>query len=483
MNNTKVAIYVRVSTQEQATEGYSIGEQTERLKKFAEAHDWNIVNVYTDAGYSGATMDRPALNDMLADIHSGRIDKVLVYKLDRLSRSQKDTLKLIEDEFLKYSTDFESMTEKLDTTTAHGKAMIGILAAFAQLEREMITERMMLGLVARIKEGKWKGGANPPFGYSYDKASGTLLINDYEAMIIREIFTQYLAGDPLHKISRSLVEKGHCLRNGRMDIRNLRYILQNKVYIGFIRHNKEWLKGLHQPIISEETFRRTQEKYAQERKRYMEGRTTPRTNISTTHFGGLIHCAWCGALYSKNRTGTKKYGEHWKYTCYSRSKKVDSMIKDPACKNKSFDIAEFDNMIFNEIKKLAIDPDYITRLQKGSVQEDINLKITAITQKIKTITAQLSRMMDLYSLGTFSLAELDAKTKPVIDQRNSLQKELQALQNASNQTPQEEVIKIASSFAEALENGTFEDRRTIIEALIDKIIIDGDNVTIHWNFT
>ena len=112
----KVACYIRVSTAEQAKEGYSVGEQTERLKKYADAMNWDIFKVYTDGGFSGANMDRPALQNMIKDINAGFIDKVLVYKLDRLSRSQKDTLYLIEDVFLSHGCDFVSMNENFDTS-------------------------------------------------------------------------------------------------------------------------------------------------------------------------------------------------------------------------------------------------------------------------------------------------------------------------------------------------------------------------------
>ena len=209
----RVAIYVRVSTKEQAMEGYSVGEQTERLTKFCEAHDWMIVKIYTDAGHSGADTDRPALQEMLQDIRDRKIDKVLVYKLDRLSRSQKDTLKLIEDEFLEHNTDFESMTEKLDTSTPHGRAMIGILAAFAQLEREMITERMSMGMEARMKEGKWRGGAQIPFGYDYDLEKEKLTVNEYEAAIVKDLFKEYTEGTPLHSIAQELRDTGRTLRS------------------------------------------------------------------------------------------------------------------------------------------------------------------------------------------------------------------------------------------------------------------------------
>lgn len=130
----KVGIYIRVSTQEQANEGYSIQAQKERLISYCKAKDWHIVDIYTDGGYSGSNLDRPGIQKLIADIE--KIDMVLVYKLDRLSRSQKDTLYLIEDIFLKNNVDFVSMNESFDTSTPFGRAMIGILSVFAQLERE-----------------------------------------------------------------------------------------------------------------------------------------------------------------------------------------------------------------------------------------------------------------------------------------------------------------------------------------------------------
>ena len=139
-----VALYIRVSTQEQAKEGYSIGEQTERLEKYAQAHGWTVFKKYTDPGYSGANMQRPALKQLIQDAKSHKFEKVIVYKLDRLSRSQKDTLMIIEDILLKNDVDFVSMNENFDTSTPFGKAMIGILAVFAQLEREQIKERMKI---------------------------------------------------------------------------------------------------------------------------------------------------------------------------------------------------------------------------------------------------------------------------------------------------------------------------------------------------
>lgn len=478
----KVAIYVRVSTKEQAMEGYSIGEQTDRLKKFCEAHGWTIVKIYTDAGHSGANQDRPALQEMIEDIEAGRIDKVLVYKLDRLSRSQKDTLELIEDVFLKNDTDFESMSEKLDTSTAHGRAMVGILAAFAQLEREMITERMSMGMAARIKEGKWRGGSQVPFGYDYEPALEKLVINEYESMIVKHLFEAFADGESLYSIAEEMRETGHTLHNGKVDKRNLRYILRNKTYCGYQRHLDEWIKCKHDAIVEEETFNKVQNILDENKRRFEESGYKTGIKAISTCLGGLLYCAQCGAKYGKIQTGAKKYGYHMNYYCYSRSKRIKSMIKDPNCKNKFYRVEELDNIIFNEIKKLSIDPEYMQHIKKEAEKEADVQKIHAIEKQIKSISNQLSRFMDLYGLGRYSLEELDEKTAPLAAQRTKLKKQLEKLQADSKRITEEQVIKIVSSFDEVLEKGDLHDKRAIIEQLIDRIVIDNDDITIHWNF-
>lgn len=177
--NRRVFLYVRVSTQEQATEGYSIDEQLSRLNGYCNSLGWIVVDSFVDGGYSGANTNRPALKRLISACNDHLADCVVVYKLDRLSRSQKDTLALIEDSFLANNVDFVSMTENFDTSTPFGRAMIGILSVFAQLEREQIKERMTMGKVGRAKSGLFHGGGYNPIGYDY--VDGNLVVNEYEA--------------------------------------------------------------------------------------------------------------------------------------------------------------------------------------------------------------------------------------------------------------------------------------------------------------
>lgn len=192
----KAGLYIRVSTLEQAQEGYSIGAQKERLIAFCKAHDWAIADIYVDGGYTGANLDRPGMQKLISEI--GKMDVVLVYKLDRLSRSQKDTLYLIEEVFLPNNVDFVSMNESFDTSTPFGRAMIGILSVFAQLEREQIKERTQMGRIARAKQGLYHGGGCMPIGYDYK--DGKLVVNEYEAIQIKKIFEWYIGGMATDKI-------------------------------------------------------------------------------------------------------------------------------------------------------------------------------------------------------------------------------------------------------------------------------------------
>src|SRR5690625_3074992 len=187
----RVALYVRVSTKEQV-DGYSIDEQIDKLNAYAKAKDYTVLDTFVDGGHSGASLERPAIKELIKNIKS--YDAVIVHKLNRLSRSQKDTLHLIEDVFVKNNVEFISLTESLDTTTPFGRAMIGILSAFAQLDREMITDQLTMGRIARAKDGYYHGGDPDKSPTGYDYIDGNLVINEYEADCIRYIYDEYLKG-------------------------------------------------------------------------------------------------------------------------------------------------------------------------------------------------------------------------------------------------------------------------------------------------
>ncbi len=483
MKRMKTGIYVRVSTLEQAEEGYSIGEQTERLTKYCEAMGWLEYKVYTDAGYSGGSIDRPDLQNLISDIEAGLLDRVVVYKLDRLSRSQYDTLYLIDKVFVANDVDFVSMTENFSTTSALGRAMLGFLAVFAELEKAKINERMTMGKQARAKEGKWNGGRNIPIGYDYDKHSDKFIVNDYEAMQYIELIDLFLKGKAFREIEGIFAERGYAHKHGTWIPKTMRSVLRSRMYLGYLKYKGEWYKAEHPALIDEETYSRVVKLLDQRADQYKQ--TGGKSGVITTYLGGLLYCKKCGAKYGKDSNGRrdKNGNKKYKYCCYSRSKKMKSLVKDPNCKNKNWNISELDDIVLGEIKKLALNPEYIREVQDQRIEKsDAAEQIEILKKEIKKIDAQISRFMDLYGVGQFTIEQVMNKVDPLNLQRYALNNEIEFLSRTPGQLSEKETLEILETVEEVIEAGDFEDIRKIIESLILKIELDDDEITIYWKF-
>ena len=482
-NVLRVALYIRVSTQEQANEGYSVGEQEERLRNYCKAMEWDIFKIYVDPGYSGGDTNRPGLQDLIKDVKDGKIDKVVVYKLDRLSRSQKDTLILIEDVFLENKVDFVSMSENFDTSTPIGRAVLGLLAVFAQLERDQIRERMGMGKEARAKQGKWNGGPSVPIGYRYNINEDLLEVNDYEKLQILELSKLFLKGTPLRTIETMFLEKGYKHRYGTWESKSMKRVLGSKVYCGYIHYGGEYYKAEHDAIFSEETLEKHLALLKKREEAYKASGV--KHGAQTTYLGGLLQCKHCGGKYAKQENGRRKPGKplvFW-YMCYSRCKKVKKMIKDPNCKNKNWKMVELDNLVFEEIRKLAVDPEYIKEaIKKKDARKAEPDKIDIIKKEIESIDAQISRFMDLYGIGKFTIDQVSGKVDPLNEQKRGLERELEKLTASAGIISEEEAIRLVQSLDEALEDGEFTQIRSIIESLIYYIEIDNEDIYIHWRF-
>lgn len=463
-----IALYSRVSTQEQAEHGHSIDEQRDRMEKYCDAMGWTSRKNYTDAGFSGANTDRPALKQLIRDVKCGTVEKVLVYKLDRLSRSQKDTLMLIEDVFLVNNCDFISMSENFDTSSAFGRAMIGVLSVFSQLERETIKERMFMGKEARAKQGKYGGSRFVPIGYDY--VNGELIVNDFEKLQIRQIFDDYIAGFGCKTIVKRLNEKGFTHKYGKWIERSVRNTLTYKTYCGYIRFNGIWHKGTHEPIITEEIFETAKE--ISERK-FAEAQTyNRRQGKATSYLGGFLYCARCGAKMAKFR---KKNGNriYYYYACNSRVRREPYLIRDKNCDNPYQKMDVLDKIIFDEILKL----DFSSELKHS--KSDVKDEKKTILKQIEKLDTQIDKLLDLYALGNVPLTSLQAKIDKLNEQKLALEMQLD---HSEPKLTHEKASQIAGSFQAILDGGDFDEIRSVISDLIEKIEIDGDNQTIFWSF-
>lgn len=245
----RACVYTRVSTEAQGEEDkVSLPEQERMSKACIESKGWQYVCTYEDNGYTGRNTDRPALQEMLQAVKDKRIDAIVIYKLDRLSRKQLDTLNIIENWLLKNDVDLVSLNETLDTSTPWGRAMIGVLSSFNQLESENIAMRTAMGRYAKAREGSYAGG-KPPLGYK--ALGGNLVIVPEEAEIIRLVFELREKGFTLVGITNELNKRGYRSKKGNEFKHSaIQTILNNEeTYRGNYQYGKEKASNTHDPIL------------------------------------------------------------------------------------------------------------------------------------------------------------------------------------------------------------------------------------------
>lgn len=245
----KACVYTRVSTDAQGEDGkVSLPEQERMAKACIESKGWRYIKTYEDNGYTGRNTNRPGLQEMLKDVREGKIEAIVIFKLDRLSRKQRDTMMIIEEDILQHNVDLVSLNETLDTTTPWGRAMIGILSSFNQLESENIAMRTAMGRYATAREGGYAGG-KPPIGYR--AVNGKLEIVPEEAEIVRKVFELRSNGETLKAIAAELNRLGYRSKTGKEFKHSaVQTILGNEeTYRGHYRYGKEFCQNTHEPIL------------------------------------------------------------------------------------------------------------------------------------------------------------------------------------------------------------------------------------------
>ncbi len=278
----RCAIYTRKSSEEGLEQDFnSLDAQREACEAYikSQMHEgWVLVDKqYNDGGFSGGTMERPAFKELLSDIEKDEVDIVVVYKVDRLTRSLMDFAKIV-DVFDKHETSFVSITQHFNTTTSMGRLTLNILLSFAQFEREVTGERIRDKFAASKKKGMWINGI-PPMGYTNN--GGKLEIDEPNAKIINQIFDDYLDLKTVPTLQNHLKENQVYTRTGKVFTKGHLYkILSNKTYIGKIVHKKEVYDGQHEPIITLEIF--------DEAQKILQTNSIERKNATNAKSGSLL---------------------------------------------------------------------------------------------------------------------------------------------------------------------------------------------------
>lgn len=390
----RVAIYTRKSTEEgldkefntldaqrSAVEAYVLSQRGEGWAALPERYD--------DGGYTGANIDRPAFKRLLADIEAGRIDIVAVYKIDRLSRSMLDFVRLMEL-FRKHGVTFVSVTQQFSTTNAVGRMTLNLLVTFAEFEREQVSERTRDKMRAARRRGMWTGG-NPALGY--DVVDRKLVINEVEAKQVREIFALYIQHGSYTTAAHELNQRGWRtktwktregrIHHGREFTKNsLSNLLHNPLYIGRTPLGNESFPGQHEAIIDPELWDAVQ---AQSNRHAKRGGCEAR-NRHGLLLRGLLECGACGS--SMTGTFTQRGSRLWAYYQCSRIAKRGAA----ACPGSRVSIGEIEPFVVGKIREIGVDPGLVRdAIAAAKAEQEARLpELEALVRRLEIEKRQLA---------------------------------------------------------------------------------------------
>jgi len=356
----RCAIYTRKSTEEgleqefnsldaqrEAAEAYIASQRSERWRLLPDRYD--------DGGYTGANMERPALQRLLADIEAGWVECVVTYKVDRLSRSLLDFARLM-GTFEAHDVSFVSVTQQFNTATSVGRLMLNVLLSFAQFEREIIAERTRDKIRAARRKGKWTGGV-PILGYDVAPEGGRLLVNTEEAERVRAVFALYLERRGLLPVVQDMERRGWCNKRyvtredrvrggGPFTKTTLRCLLTNPLYIGQVRSNGSLHPGEHEAVLDEDTWRRAQELL---RRNGQNGSRHRRLGPAPL-LQGLLRCQPCGRAMTHS-TATRGARRYRYYVCQTAQK-----LGWTACPTKSVPAEKIEASVVEQLRGLLAAP-------------------------------------------------------------------------------------------------------------------------------
>lgn len=458
----RCAIYARVSTEEQAVEGYSISAQKKKLTAYCETQDWDVVGYYVDEGISAKNTNRPELIRMIDHIKKGLIDCVLVYRLDRLTRSVLDLYNLL-DVFEKYDCKFKSATEVYDTTTAIGRLFITIIAALAQWERENIGERVRVGQQEKVRQGKYTSGRKP-YGYNADHKEGVLTVIEEEAKIVRSVFNDYLKGHSAQRICKKLNTIGTPGRD-YWNEKAILYILENPLYVGTLRWRKETEHYFEIPnsvpaIIEKELFDNVQ------RLREARRESHPRSAYGSYIFSGIIKCPRCGrSLVGNYVTSKKKDGTITKYKQYF-------------CRGRKLNVCSMGKMSERKLEK-AIIP-YILSLHIHATDDDVSTgqntiedDIIQIKNELKVIEKRRKKWQYAWANEHLKDEEFTELMQEESDREKVLTEELYKLKPAENKKLKNNELKeILNDMKLNWNNLNDEEKKMLLQIILKRIVVE-----------
>lgn len=478
----RCAVYTRKSVDEgldQAMNTLTVQrEAAEAYIRSQQSEGWHCLEAkYDDGGYTGANIKRPALQRLLDDIKAGRVDCVVVYKVDRLSRSLLDFAKLSEL-FDQHGVSFVSVTQQINTGNSMGKLMLNVLLSFAQFEREIIAERTRDRMAAARRKGRWIGG-RPFLGYDVAPEGRALLVNELEAIQVRRAFEVYLEERSISQSVRRLRSEGIRLKKwvnragnttggGMMTKGSLHSMLSNVAYIGKVSYEGEIIEGAHEAIVALDVFEAV---HAQLRENNRTGGTKVR-NKHDALLRGLLRCSHCGTSMSHSFT-KKKSGKIYRYYVCQRAMKEGWTI----CPTKSVAAGDIEGFVVDRIKALGSDPE----LQQEVIDSFLNQQAER-SQELESDQKRLTREYRGLQQKIQKAIEEQHDAAEFARLEETLKKSDSALQSISSQLAQlqentfdaESIAHALSLFSPVWEQLKTTERCDLLGLLIEQVKLDGE---------
>lgn len=438
--------YLRVSTEAQ-TEKYGLDMQKQKILEYCEKEKITIDEWYIDGGYSGSKLERPEIQRLLDDAERGKIGRVFIYKLDRMSRDVIDTLNLLYRVLPKYGIQVISMTEDLKVENPIDKVVIGLNAMMNQYERDVFYMRTRAGMIERVKKGLWPGGGMVPWGYRYDRNDGILHPEPEEAEMVRRAYMLYRDGYSCDNIAKIVGFKAE---------RVVIQLLKRKSNIGLIEYRGKVYQGLHEPIVDEKLFYEVQECI----KRRSNNSYASNDHVLT----GLCYCGICGA-----KMRYQKWGKYYKLVCYSRKTYgKDYLVKNPNCKNSMPKAEEVEREVAEWFKN------FVLEVEEGRPQES---KAEIIKESIKKSKTKIKKYYSLYAENeSENLFEL---IKEEEDKEKELKKQLEEEEIKEHKYDSNKVDRI-KKMAEFFDDCTIKEKNKLLKDCIKRVVINMDKVEVEF---
>ena len=485
----RCAIYTRKSTDEGlAQEFNSLDAQREAAEAFvlSQKHEgWAVLpEKYDDGGFSGGTMERPALQRLLADISAGKVDAIVVYKVDRLSRSLMDFSRIMET-LDAHGCSFVSVTQQFNTTHSMGRLTLNILLSFAQFEREIISERTRDKMGASRRKGKWVGGYLI-LGYDLNPERTRLIINEGEAKHVRAIFQMYLKDKSLTRTlaelrSRSWPRKtwvnkaGEISGGGAWTKANLYNLLTNYAYAGKVEYGGEIFQGEHEAILDTPTWDAVQALLRKNNGPH----TAPFRNKYGVILRGILQCGSCGCAMS--HTYSVKGRTRYRYYVCTRAAKQGYAV----CATRSVPAQEIENFVMQRIATIGGDSDLLKEvLTQAKTQRDESLAaLQAEHTSLKTsLRAQAKLVAGAIGKpnGSARLGQLEDEIRRGETRLAQIESEASALNNIA--ISRKEIASALNQFSQLEGSLTQSERATLVAQLVERVVYDrpGGSVAITF---